>query len=104
MLMVYMNYPAPRITVHHDLTCGAIQKMAKTGQRRVRIAPETITVEFARFSRKEYTFAANQDENDMWLEIDFDDAEFERAVLKYIHCLIGANYTPLARVEIATHC
>ncbi len=104
MLKVYVNYPNPKVSVHHDPLCGAIQKMGKPDQRLVRIAPETISAELGRFSRKEYTFAANPAGNDMWLEIDFGDAAFEAAVLSYIHRLIGGHYSPLARVEIENHC
>ena len=104
MLKAYVNYPNPKVRVHRNPECGAIQMMGKPDQRLVRIAPETISTELGRFSRKEYTFATNPAGNDMWLEIDFGDAEFESAVLGYIHRLIARHYTPFARVEITDHC
>ncbi len=104
MLMAYVNYPNPKVSVHHDPSCGSIQKMGKQGQRLVRIDPATISVELGRFSSKEHTFAANPAGNDMWLEIDFGDADFETAVLGYVHRLIGRHYSPLARVGIENHC
>jgi hypothetical protein len=104
MLKAYINYPNPKISAHHDRSCGAIQKMGKANQRLIRIDRTTISAELQRFASKEYTFAANPAGNDMWLEIDFGDANFEAAVLSYVHRLIGAHYSPLAEVEIQNHC
>ncbi len=104
MLKVYVNYPNPKVSVHHNPSCGAIQKRGKPDQRLVRINPRTISAELERFSSKGYTFAANPVGNDMWLEIDFSDADFEAAVLGYVHRLIGRHYSPLATVEVENHC
>jgi len=104
MLSAYVYYPNPKITVHHDSSCADIQKMGKSGQRLVRIGLNSITAELQRFSLKQHAFAANRAGNDMWIEIDFSDPDFEAAVLAYIHRLIGAHYSPLASVMIATHC
>ena len=104
MLKVYINYPNPKISVHCDPSCGAIQKMSKADQRLVLIDRTTISAELQRFADKEYTFAANPAGNDMWLQIDFGDEEFESAVLRYVQHLIGQHYSPLAGVEIQKHC
>ncbi len=104
MLKAYVNYPNPKVRVHQDPSCGAVQKRAKAGQRLVRIDATSISAELQRFIAKGYTFAANPAGNDMWLAVDFGDAEFEAAVIAYVHRLIGARYPPLARVAVQKHC
>lgn len=104
MLRIYVNYPNPRVTVHADPSCGYVRMMDKPQQRVVRIDPSTISVEIQRFIGKQYTFASQPDSNDMWLEIDFNDREFEEAVLWYVHRCLGRHYKPLRDSQIKTHC
>jgi len=104
MLKAYVNYPNPKVTIHRDPSCQAIQKMAKQSQRSVRINPKTISTELKRFKAKGYAFTANAAGNDMWLEADFGDAAFEVAVVNYVHHLIGEHYAPLGKAIIGTHC
>jgi len=104
MLRAYVNYPNPKVRVHHDPLCGEIQKMAKPRQRVVRIDSQSISAELQHFRAKYYTFAANPAGNDIWLEVDFGDTDFEAAVIAYVHHLIGKHYSPLARVAIEEHC
>ena len=80
MLIGYLNYPNYQVTAHFDVSCGDIHKMHKTGQRNIRIDPATFSNEIQRFTQKEYHFSSEPDSNDMWLEIDFGDLEFELAV------------------------
>jgi len=104
MLKAYLNYPNPKVSTHRDPTCGAIGKMQKGGQRRVRINPTTLSSEIQGFARKEYRFASDATANDMWIELDFGDAEFERAVLAYIHRLVSRHCTRFGEVSIEHHC
>jgi hypothetical protein len=104
MLKAYNNYPNPKVRVHHNRSCAEIQKMGKVAQRVVHIGFRTISAELQRFSNKEHTFAANPAANDMWLEIEFGDTDFEAAVLAYVHRLIGKHYSPLSKVGIEQHC
>lgn len=104
MLKAYVNYPNPHITAHRDLSCGSIQKMRKPDQRYVRIYIATISAELKRFSNKEYTFAAHSGANDMWIEIDFDDPDFETAVLEHIRRSTGRYYSPFSNIAVDYHC
>jgi len=104
MLRAYINYPNPKVRAHRQRSCGDFQKMHKSGQRLVRIDRQTISDELQRFFGKEYGFAANATSNDMWLEIDFGDDDFEAGVLAHVHRLIGKHYAPLSNVAIETHC
>lgn len=40
----------------------------------------------------------------MWLQLDFGDSEFERALVEHIRKLLARRYTPLSRVKVSTHC
>ena len=104
MLKAYVNYPNPKVSVHHDSSCRVIQKNAKPGQRFVRIDIASISAELRRFDVKEYTFAANFAENDMWLEADFGDVAFEAAVIAHVHHIISRHYAPFENVAVETHC
>ena len=104
MLKAYINYPNPHVTIHYDPDCKSIQAQNKAEQRYRRITIITVSLELQNFRDKKYTFAANPDHNDMWLEIDFRDREFDLAVLNYICRLLGKHYAPLAGIKPTIHC
>ena len=68
-LQAYINSPQPEVVVHPDPSCPRIQTNAKSGQRIVRNNPESISEEIRRFKNREYTFAADATNNDMWIEV-----------------------------------
>lgn len=104
MLTVYVNYPNARVTLHADPSCEFIRATGKSGQRTVRIDPRSISDELLKFGSKHYAFASHSASNDMWLEIDFDDHEFERAVLQYVLRQLGRHYAPFSSALIQNHC
>lgn len=104
MMKAYVNYPNKKVSVHGDSSCREIEKMAKPLQRVVRIDSRSVSAELQRFGGREYRFAAKRSVNDMWIEADFGDADFEAAVLAYVHRLIGAQCEPLARAGLVRHC
>jgi hypothetical protein len=103
MITVYINYPKPHFTLHSDPSCVEVHKQRKTDQRKVRVNRSTMSSELDRFAGKYYGFAAQASLNDIWLEVDFDHAEFERAVVGYIRRLLGDHYAPFAHAPIAIH-
>lgn len=104
MIKAYINYPNPHVTVHGDSACGSIQSQNKPDQRLCRINVKTISDELRKFQNNEYRFGATPSNNDMWLEIDFDDKAFEMAVIEHICSLLGKHYSPFARVKPEPHC
>lgn len=54
--------------------------------------------------RGAHQFSSRAGLNDMWLEIDFNDSEFEMAVIRYIHHLLGRYYKPFQASQIEIHC
>jgi hypothetical protein len=104
MLKVYLNSPGKQVTVHRDPYCSDIQKMHKPQQRYIRISITNIHHELQKFKSKQYLFRAESAFNDMWLDIDFQDEEFEMAVASYIHRLLGQYYTRFSDSHLITHC
>lgn len=104
MLKAYLNYPNSKVSVHYDLSCRQIQKMAKPHQRVVRIDQSSISAELQRFIMEQHDFASKPAENDMWIELDFTDAEFEFAVLGYLHRIVGKRYKRFSAAKIERHC
>jgi len=104
MIKVYVNYPNPKFSIHRNPLCEEVRKREKTGQRHILIDIDSVSTELRCFANKKYTFNSNIESNDMWIDIEFDDALFEESVLKYIRRLIGKHYAPLGRAELTTHC
>lgn len=104
MMMAYINYPNPHICIHRNPACSSIQMQRKREQRIVRLDNATLSSQLKRFSAKDYRFGAQAEINDMWLEVNFDDAEFEIAVTQYIKRILGRHYRPLATAKVDQHC
>ncbi len=104
MLKAYFNYPNSRVSVHHDPFCSRIRPMGKQGQRICRINITNIRHELQKFKDKQYRFQSTSDLNDMWLEIDFQDEEFEMAVVGYICRLLGHHYKRFSDSRLEIHC
>ena len=104
MLRAYLNYPNSRVSLHSEPTCSRIQQARKRGQRRVRVVPKNISTELLRFKGGEYPFASQAVTNDMWLDIDFSDPNFELAVALHIHWLLSARYKRFHDCSPEQHC
>ena len=102
-MKAYINYPNPHITLHWNDVCSHIQKHRKQRQRVVRITPETLETSLARFINREFTFAPNADENDMWLDIAIGSPRHDEALVYVIQSLLGKRYQPLASASIEAH-
>jgi len=104
MLAAYLNYPEHNVTLHCDLSCPEIQKRGKERQRKCQVNRATASREMERFASGEHRFGSTSDVNDMWVEVDFDDPEFEKAVVRHICRLLGKRYSWFQQAEPAIHC
>jgi hypothetical protein len=104
MIKVLINYPNPHIAIHANFNCGYIQCQNKSNQRYIIINPETISIELQNFLNKFYDFGATPENNDMWLEIDFQDRDFELSMVNFIHRIISKNYSPFSKITPKIHC
>jgi hypothetical protein len=105
MLMAYLNYPNPRVSVHRDPTCSFIHRRMKSQQRIYQINPETISAELRDIQARDarYQFAANHELNDLWLEVDFQDAHFEEAVVRHMQTRLGLRYEAFHTAVLTLH-
>lgn len=103
MLSAYVNYPNTHVTIHPNPTCSLIRMRQKEDQRRIRINTARISSELLRFESQEHCFGNPPETNDMWLEVDFGDSSFERAVVEHIIRLLARHYSPFRDVQPLTH-
>jgi hypothetical protein len=104
MLRTYINYPNAQVTIHRDSSCASVRQRNKEGQRTVRLNLRTLSSELGKFSEKAYRFASEADLNDMWLEVNFNDEKFERAIVDYVRSLLAHHHKPFAGVKVSGHC
>jgi hypothetical protein len=102
MIHAYLNYPNSHGTFHSDAACTLVRVHRKEGQRVLRIDPASFAAALNVLSTM--PFRSEADANDLWLEIDFNDLAFERAVAEFVVRRLGARYRPLARIELEEHC
>ena len=100
MLFAYLNYPNASVTVHRDRSCGHIRSRRKEGQRTLLITLDTLSGELRRFEAREHVFGASADINDMWVDIDCSDEDFESAILSYLHRTLGKRYKRLREAGV----
>jgi hypothetical protein len=103
VLYAYLNYPNARVSLHGTL-CGHIQQAQKTDQRRIVLNPDSLGTELRRFVKQEHDFAAQATNNDMWLDVDFADWEFEESIVRFIHRLLAARYKRFHDCTADWHC
>ena len=104
MTKAYLNYPNPHMTLHGDSACAEICKMHKANQRDMAITRDTFTRALGQLADKGFRLGADASVNDVWLSVDFGDPEFEEAVARYIHRLLGQRYGRLKDAAIDRHC
>lgn len=103
MIKVYFNYPTSRVTVHGDPSCPHIRKQSKPSPRIIVLDPTTFSAEIIQFINKQHKFASAPTSNDMWLDINFDDQQFEVAVAQYVLELLK-HYKRFRGSHLAKHC
>ena len=104
MLKAYINYPNAQVTVHRDLNCTSVRQQDKAGQRSVRLNGSNLSMELSKFSNRTYHFASETEHNDMWIEVDFGDENFELAVVDHIRWRLAVHYKPFVNARVSEHC
>ena len=105
MLLAYLNYSSPHVTIHHDEHCSRIRMHGKADQRVVTINLENLSQELAEFrSEGHHRFASERGLNDMWLHVDLGDTEFEEAVVHFIRRSSARKHRPFAAADVSECC
>ena len=104
MLRVYMNSPASTFTIHSNRKCIYWARADSPGARVIHLREATLSAELQRCREKRYRFAARSGMNDIWLDADFGDREFELATVKHVRLLFGKHYKRLREATLRVHC
>ena len=104
MIRVYINYPNPHIAIHQDLSCGNIMQSRKKNQRHRDVDAGNRDRILTRFRMKDYRFASSSEFNDMWLDVDLENAAAEKAFVNNVKAELSRHYKPFARAEVIDHC
>ena len=103
-MRVYINYPKPHITIHHDYECAEFHKNQKENQRTILVNLQNFTQVLTDFIEGKYAFRAEKELNDLWLDITLDSPELEKGFVLIIQALLGLRYTPIKKAPVGEHC
>ena len=104
MINVYMNYPNSSATIHQTSDCPRIHQHHSETQRDILINMDTIKSSLEQFLNGNVVFRSESGTNDLWLNIDFHDLEFEIAVAKFALRQLGKRYAPFHGLNLEIHC
>ena len=104
MIKAYISYSESRITVHRNPLCEHANVGPDQKIRHVLISPDSISKELERFKGGKHRFSEELYMNDMWLIFDFQDSEFELALVAYLRKTAGLSNSTILRSEIQLHC
>ena len=104
MIKVYINAVAARMTIHNNPNCDSAQIKINQDQRTVLINTDSLSRELRRFRKNEYRFVAEAGMDDLWLILDFQDAEFENALAGYVRRLVGRRLETAGNWDVQMHC
>jgi hypothetical protein len=89
---LYINYPNARFSLYPGTSLSACVVQDKPNRRTIRISPETFSVVLQHFVQGKIDFASTCERNDFWLDLDFDDQKFEKALAEHLQRLLGRRY------------
>jgi hypothetical protein len=92
------------MTLHGDSKCTEIRKLHKYGQRDEKINQASFSQALGNLTGRGFRLGAQASVNDVWLIIDFNDADFEGAVAKYILRILSQRYSRLGGASVQRHC
>jgi hypothetical protein len=75
----------------------------KQNQRMIVVTLENLGRILSDIAAKKYTFAANDKENDLWLDLNLDHDLQNESVIRVIQAIFGEFYGPIKESEIIEH-
>ena len=109
MMRVYLNYPNAEIILHTNAVCTEGSAAASSRTRQVDISPTNLSQELQRFINgqvifSDLTYGREAQQRDLWLNLQFNDPQFELALLGYIRRLLGQRYDRFLSCKVTIHC
>jgi tRNA splicing ligase len=103
-MKAYIHYGERSITAHTFEICDNAKVGPEEKIRHVLLNQGSLSKELDRFRSNKHQFSEEPFKNDMWLIFDFQDSEFEMALLVYIQKLIGLSNEVIKNCEVTVHC
>ena len=97
MTSIYINYPVPHFTAYRGKRAADCWVQRKVNRRVIRISEDNYDDEMKPFLGQEFRFGATPAFNDLWLELDFGNEEYELQLGFKIQELLGVRYRPLQK-------
>ena len=104
MIKAYVNSTDARVTIHNNPNCASARITVNQDQRTVLVNTDSLSRELRRFRNNEYRLLDNAGMNDVWLILDFQDAEFENALAGYLKRLVARGHKTAVDWELQVHC
>ena len=104
MIKAYINYIDQSVTIHKNPHCDEAKAGPDEKIRHVMLNPDFLSKEHDLFRKNKHRFSDEPFMGDMWLMFDFQDTEFEIALLRYLKQLIGRNNNIIKVCKTQEHC
>ena len=104
MIKAYINYNDPSITIHKNTLCDKANVGPEERIRHVMLNPDFLSKEHNRFKNNKHRFSDEPYMSNMWIILDFQDKEFEIALVGYLKKLIGLNNSTIKNCKTQEHC
>lgn len=100
-MIVYLNYPRAKISIHRSEDCPHIQKQGKIDQRYFKLDLDNCVETLQVIERTPFTSTAES--NDLWLEISFGNPDQEFSIVIIVQAILGKRYSPFREAVIEKH-
>ena len=104
MIHVYFNYQHYQIITHHDPDCAQRTFAQMPHQRLLRVNAATVSQTITALAANEHPFSTALGQQTLWLQIDFGDHDFERALQRYALRLLARHYPRFYHISVTSHC
>jgi hypothetical protein len=104
MIKAYIDYNDPCVTIHRNPLCVNAKVGPDQKIRHLLLNPGSLSKELSRFRNNKHRFTEEPGMNDMWLVFDFQDSEFEMALVSHLKKLAGRSNSTIKDCKVQVHC
>ena len=103
-MQVYVNYPHPHITVHHNDACQHVRMHQKEEQRSYTVRPSNEAGIIVEFLSGKIVFKSDGNFNDLWFDISLGTREQDLEFVNRFQKIVGQRYGRLMTAPVSIHC
>lgn len=100
MISVYINYPNKVFSLAHDVSAAERWRHPDSKHRVEPVNFDTLGSFISKLQSGDIKFLPQADFNDLYIEVDFGEDEFDLQVVLYIKRVLGARYKPFRDAEV----